>query len=62
MQSSGTAFVWSVQTTPSPVACNSYLDSYLYGVTCPSAAACFGVGQYVDSAGTLLTLAELSSG
>jgi hypothetical protein len=48
----GTA--WTFQSTPNP---GGAQDSFLYGVSCPSASACTAAGYYNTSTGTV-TLAE----
>ncbi len=53
----GTA--WSIQETPNPTGAKS---SSLAGVWCPGTEECVGVGRYVKSTGTELTLAELWNG
>jgi hypothetical protein len=50
---------WTVQTTPSPAGTD---DSPLNGVSCTAASTCTAVGEYQDSSGTYLTLAERESG
>jgi hypothetical protein len=50
---------WSIQTTPNPTGA---LTSSLFGVSCVSAGACTAVGDYKNSAGTLVTLAEQWNG
>jgi hypothetical protein len=47
---------WKFQDTPNPN------ESALYGVTCTGGNACLGVGTYVNSAGTQLSLAEVWDG
>lgn len=49
---------WPIQATANPSATGSYLQ----GVSCLSATACTAVGQYQDSSGTFLTLAEMWNG
>lgn len=51
----GTA--WTLQIPPSPATD----DSPLNGVSCTAASTCTAVGQYQDSSGTYLTLAERES-
>jgi hypothetical protein len=46
---------WSVQTTPNPIGATF---SYLYGVSCGAVNACEAVGEYSNSSGTQVTLAE----
>jgi hypothetical protein len=53
----GTA--WRIQRTPNP---NGATASYLWGVSCSSATACIAVGNYTDSNGSELTLAERWNG
>ena len=50
---------WSVQATPNPAGTT---DVSLSAVSCPSATACTAAGDYTDSAGTDLTLAESWNG
>ena len=50
---------WSVQATPNP---SGALGSVLAGVSCTSAHACTAVGQYLNSSGVDLTLAEKWNG
>ncbi len=50
---------WQVQTTPNP---SGAKESRLEGVSCTSSTACTAVGNYVDSTGTRLTLAERWNG
>ena len=50
---------WAIQPTPNPVAARS---SLLYGVSCPTSAACTAVGEYLDTAGDELMLAERWNG
>jgi hypothetical protein len=47
---------WRFQDTPNPN------QSAMYGVTCTGSNACLGVGTYVNSAGTQLSLAEVWDG
>jgi hypothetical protein len=46
---------WSIHTTPNPSGATS---SLLSGVSCTTATACTAVGNYVNGAGSLGTLAE----
>jgi hypothetical protein len=46
---------WTVQSTPSPA---DGTGSSLFGVSCTSSTACTAVGNYVNSAGSGLTLAD----
>jgi hypothetical protein len=46
---------WTVQTTPNP---KGATDSALGSVSCSSATACMAVGQFDDSAGARMMLAE----
>ena len=46
---------WSIQPTPNPTGAQY---SYLKSVSCPSASACAAVGDYNNSSGTYLALAE----
>jgi hypothetical protein len=46
---------WTVQPTPNP---GGGRESLLKAVSCTSASACTAVGDYTDSAGDLVTLAE----
>ena len=50
---------WMVQTTPSPAGAD---ESPLNSVSCTAASTCTAVGEYQDSSGTYLTLAERESG
>jgi hypothetical protein len=50
---------WQVEPTPDPVGAR---ESRLRGVSCPSATECIAVGDYVESEGTDVTLAERWSG
>ena len=50
---------WTIQSTPNPAGAK---ESYSYGVSCPSAAACTAVGYYTNSAGVPMTLAEVWNG
>jgi hypothetical protein len=50
---------WSVQSTPNP---SGATLSALSGVSCTSGTACTGVGNYYNSAGNQLTLAERWNG
>ncbi len=47
--------VWSIQETPNPTGAK---NSSLLGVSCTGGEACTGVGHYVNSGGTEVTLAE----
>ena len=46
---------WSLSTTASP---ETVEEGYLEGVACPTSLSCIGVGNYKNSAGTTVTLAE----
>ena len=50
---------WVIQTTPNPAGAKR---SELTSVSCPSTEACTAVGQYVNEAGTVVTLAERWNG
>jgi hypothetical protein len=50
---------WSIQSTPNPTGGSKNL---LQGVSCSSSTACTAVGQYVNSSGTYVTLAERWNG
>ena len=50
---------WAIQSTPNHTGAS---QSSLSGVSCTSAAACTAVGNYKNSAGTVLTLAEQWNG
>jgi hypothetical protein len=51
---------WTLQTTPNPP---GITNSYLYGVSCPSASACYAVGYYYSgSTGGAQALAEFWDG
>ena len=50
---------WTIEPTPNPTGAS---QSTLSGVSCTSAAACTSVGNYTNSAGTILTLAERWNG
>jgi len=50
---------WTVQTTPSPSGAD---ESPLNSVSCTATDTCTAVGEYQDSSGTYLTLAERESG
>jgi hypothetical protein len=50
---------WAIKATPNPKGAKS---SSLLGVSCTSAAACTAVGEYVDSGGVEVTLAEAWNG
>ena len=50
---------WTVQATPKP---HGSTGSFLNGVSCSSATACTAAGDYTNSAGTTLTLAERWNG
>jgi hypothetical protein len=50
---------WTLQTVPAPAGA---LDSLLARVSCPSATACTVVGEYVNSEGDYLNLAEQWNG
>jgi hypothetical protein len=49
---------WTIQITPSPGPTYSVLS----GVSCPTATACTAVGDYINTIGTDVTLAESYSG
>jgi hypothetical protein len=46
---------WIVQTTPNPTSATS---SVLWGVSCASSTSCTATGEYVNSSGTTVSLAE----
>ena len=46
---------WTVQAAPNP---RGATDAGLLAVSCPQPRACFAVGRYLDSAGTVVPLAE----
>ncbi len=50
---------WKVQTTPTPSGAE---DSYLRTVSCSSSTSCIATGEYVNSSGTTVTLAETWNG
>jgi hypothetical protein len=50
---------WAVQATPNPTGARY---SVLSGVSCPSSTACIAVGQYLNSASVMVTLAERWNG
>ncbi|MGC9962963.1 MAG: hypothetical protein ABSE47_13810, partial [Acidimicrobiales bacterium] len=50
---------WAIQTTPSPAGA---LSAGLAGVSCTGASACTAVGDYTNSSGTEVTLAEVRKG
>jgi hypothetical protein len=50
---------WAIQATPNP---GGATNSYLNGVSCTSTKACTAVGLYIDSASTIVTLAERWNG
>ncbi len=50
---------WAIQTTPNPSGAKS---SELWGVSCTAASACSAVGDYQNSTGTRVTLAERWNG
>jgi hypothetical protein len=50
---------WSREPTPNPAGA---MGSFLYSVSCTSAASCTAVGTYNNSAGATLTLAEAWNG
>jgi hypothetical protein len=50
---------WSIQSTPNA---SGSQDSVLYGVSCTSGSACTAVGEYDNSSGTEVTLAEAWNG
>ena len=49
----------TIENTANPVGAKS---SQLAGVSCISATSCIAVGSYIDSTGTVLTLAEAWNG
>ena len=57
--SSALAATWSIQSAPTPTGA---MSSDLSGVTCTTAAACVAVGEYVDSSGVKVALAEAWNG
>jgi hypothetical protein len=50
---------WAMELTPPPVGSTS---SYLYGVSCTSSTSCTAVGNFTNSVGTDVTLAEVWNG
>ena len=56
----GTA--WSIQPTPDPADAGTFPGSVLSAVSCSSAAACMAVGNYQNTAGNVVTLAESWNG
>ncbi len=50
---------WAIQTTPNPAGAT---QSYLNDVSCTSATACTAVGEYHNSSGAVVTLAERWNG
>ena len=56
----GTA--WSIQPTPDPADAGTFPGSVLSAVSCSSAAACMAVGNYTNTAGNVVTLAESWNG
>jgi hypothetical protein len=50
---------WAIQSTPAPTGAKS---SYLEAVSCTASTACTAVGQYYNSTGDLVTLAERWNG
>ena len=50
---------WKIQSTPNPTGGQ---HNSLQGISCTSATACTAVGNYVNSAGKLVTLAERWNG
>lgn len=56
----GTA--WSIQPTPDPADADSFPGSVLSAISCSSAAACMAVGNYTNTAGNVVTLAESWNG
>jgi hypothetical protein len=50
---------WAIQPTPNPPGA---LQSFLYGVSCSSAAACTGIGYEVTASGHAVPLAERWNG
>lgn len=50
---------WQIQSTPNPTGAQG---SYLSGGSCASASACTAVGDYTDTAGFIITLAERWNG
>ncbi len=56
----GTA--WRIQPTPDPADAGTFPGSVLSAVSCSSAAACMAVGNYTNTAGNVVTLAESWNG
>ena len=56
----GTA--WSIQPTPDPADADSFPGSVLSAISCSSATACMAVGNYTNTAGNVVTLAESWNG
>ena len=50
---------WTIQSTPNPTGAQK---SFLKGVSCTTSSACTAAGYYVNSAGTIVTLAERWNG
>jgi len=50
---------WAVQTTPNP---SGAKNSYLRSVSCASSTVCTAAGEYVNSSGTTVSLAERWNG
>ena len=50
---------WSIQSTPNPTGAS---ESRLLGLSCTAAGACTSVGEYQNSSGTYVTLAERWNG
>ncbi len=50
---------WSIQSTPNPSGATS---SDLWGVSCASSTSCVATGEYINSSGTTVTLAERWNG
>jgi hypothetical protein len=50
---------WSIQSTPNP---NGAKLSWIGGVSCPSSSVCTAVGEYNNSSGVTVTLAERWNG
>jgi hypothetical protein len=46
---------WSIQTTPNP---SGAKESQLNGLSCPNSAECIAAGEYTNSSGVVVTLAE----
>jgi hypothetical protein len=56
----GTA--WSIQPTPDPADADVFPGSVLSAISCTSATACMAVGNYTNTAGNVVTLAESWNG